>query len=194
MSDFLQNGTIRKTKLTPYIQKELPISHYELLFFVAQPSREIIYLLDRLRRQKFPRKLKEKRLNVVILGFDTVSRANVMRLMPKTYAFLKSAEISAVDLEGFNKMGDATLNNTLAMMTGMDHAQALEIQRDPMYFDDLPWIWNNFTEHGYLTGYADDQLSVFDFRFNGFRKQPTDIYLHPLIKWYYKRIRKFGPH
>lgn len=132
---------------------------------------------------------KEDLLNVIILGFDQVSRANFIRLFQKTFHYLRS-DLDAIDLQGFNKVGDATLNNTLALLTGHNFP---ELRDNPKwwkgdgFFDDCPWIWKNFSERGYITGYADDYVSVFSDKFKGFHSSPTDYFMEPFIRWYSNR-------
>lgn len=174
--------------------------HNELLFYVPRPTREMLYQKTKqLHKNQFT-----DPMNVIIFGIDEVSRSNFIRLLQKTFLYLKS-DLDAVDLQGFNKMGDATLNNTLALLTGHDFGS---IQKNPswmprkmkkdsdVFFDDLPFIWKNFSDKGYITSHADDYTSVFSYRFKGFRQQPTDYFLESFIKWYRNpymaRWRKYG--
>lgn len=46
----------------------------------------------------------DDKLNVVILGMDSVSRLSMMRNMPETLDYLRNT-MKAVDMEGFNKIG-----------------------------------------------------------------------------------------
>lgn len=171
-------------------------SHQELLFYVPKPSSDLLLIKNELMQNHQTR--KEDLLNVIILGFDQVSRANFIRLFRKTFHYLRS-DLDAIDLQGFNKVGDATLNNTLALLTGHNFP---ELKNNPKwwkgdgFFDDCPWIWKNFSERGYITEYADDYVPVFSDKFKGFQNSPTDYFMEPFIRWYSNRYahrwNKFG--
>lgn len=170
--------------------------HYELLFYVPTPSQELLQR-KKLQISKQGSKIDDL-LNIIIIGYDQISRGNFIRLMTNTWRHLRT-ELDAIDLQGFNKIGDATMNNTLALLTGHDFG---DIRNNSKWwdkdenFDKCPWIWKNFSEKGYITGYADDQVSIFDHRYHGFQNKPTDYYFHPFVRWYFNwtmvRWRKYG--
>lgn len=49
--------------------------------------------------------------------------------------------------------------------------------------DSCEFIWNDFERNGYVTAYAEDEtfMSTFNYLKEGFKKQPTDHYLRPLM-------------
>ncbi|TKR88639.1 hypothetical protein L596_012848 [Steinernema carpocapsae] len=49
------------------------------------------------------------------------------------------------------------------------------------YFDDWPFIWNNFSAHDYTTYYAEDlpKYNLFSYLSNGFKGKPVDHYFRP---------------
>jgi hypothetical protein len=49
------------------------------------------------------------------------------------------------------------------------------------YFDELPTVWKNFSNNGYMTLYNEDEpvWNTFNYVFKGFKKQPTDYYGRP---------------
>lgn len=48
-------------------------------------------------------------------------------------------------------------------------------------FDPFPFLWRNFSEHGYATLYAEDmpEYGIFTYYARGFNEQPTDHYFRP---------------
>ena len=118
--------------------------------------------------------------SVLIIGLDTQSRMNFMRHMPKSHGFL-TKNLSAIDMKGFNKMGDSTFNNTLGYLMGMNFSEVREkCWKSPNdFFDACPFIWKRFAELGYATSFSEEVDGVFNYRFKGFRNQPTDYYFHP---------------
>ncbi|RXG56759.1 hypothetical protein Avbf_16291 [Armadillidium vulgare] len=58
------------------------------------------------------------KLSVIIFGTDSVSRLNFHRVNPKTYNYL-TKELNALEYGGYNKIGDNTLPNVLALSTGL---------------------------------------------------------------------------
>jgi hypothetical protein len=78
--------------------------------------------LDVLERQtKIAREFQEKGLplNVLIIGFDSVSRANFVRKLPRVKSFLET-ELNTYFMEGMSIVGDATTPVLTAMFTGKD--------------------------------------------------------------------------
>lgn len=56
------------------------------------------------------------KLNVLIFGFDSLSRMTFMRKLPKSYNKLKS--LNALILEGYNIIGDGTPQALIPILTG----------------------------------------------------------------------------
>lgn len=54
-----------------------------------------------------------------------------------------------------------------------------EIHQKP-YSDDLPLLWNRFSEKGYITAMNEDdqEYGLFHFNQKGFAKKPVDFYYH----------------
>lgn len=57
------------------------------------------------------------KLNVLMFGFDSLSRLMFMRKLPKTYDKLIS--LNAIVLEGYNIVGDGTLRALIPILTGV---------------------------------------------------------------------------
>lgn len=56
------------------------------------------------------------KLNVLIMGFDSLSRMTFMRKLPKAYKKLQS--LGAIVLEGYNILGDGTPQALIPLLTG----------------------------------------------------------------------------
>ncbi len=57
------------------------------------------------------------KLNVLMFGFDSLSRMTFMRQLPKSYDKLMS--LDAIVLEGYNVLGDGTPQALIPLLTGM---------------------------------------------------------------------------
>lgn len=57
------------------------------------------------------------KLNVLMFGFDSLSRMMFMRKLPKSYEKLVSFD--TVVLEGYNILGDGTPQAIIPLLTGM---------------------------------------------------------------------------
>ncbi|XP_067628756.1 uncharacterized protein [Eurosta solidaginis] len=125
-----------------------------------------------------------KKPNVLLLGIDSLSRINFRRTMPRTFQYLQ--ENHWFELQGFNKIGDNTFPNLMALLTSYNETTAFK-KCNPRIKGGLNepmcnLIWNNFKNFGYKTAYAEDSwtISTFDYLKKGFLKSPTDYYLRPM--------------
>ena len=123
--------------------------------------------------------------SVLIFGIDSMSRLNFIRQLPKTYHVLTNV-LDAVVFKGMTKIGDNTLPNMMALLSGINllkrdsKSNKLSVHI-PKYFDDIPIVWNSFRASGYATMYSEDDpsLTFFNFMASGFKNQPTDYYARP---------------
>ena len=120
-------------------------------------------------------------LNILMMGFDSVSRLMYQRNLPKTFAYLTES-LGAVVLKGYNAAGDGTPQNLLPILTGMTEPELPEARRGhagAAPVDGHPWIWKDLKKLGYATQWAEDAtgISTFTYRMLGFDKQPTDHYM-----------------
>lgn len=127
--------------------------------------------------------LNKTAYNVIVMGIDAVSRLNFYRTMPKTLSFLK--ENGAIELLGYNKVGDNTFPNLVPMLMGLSE-QKLNTTCTPNQrssFDNCPFIWEYFKQAGYNTAFGEDSASLGTFNYEqaGFIGVPTDYYLHTFI-------------
>ncbi|XP_034175666.1 uncharacterized protein LOC117602147 isoform X2 [Osmia lignaria lignaria] len=127
--------------------------------------------------------LLSRKLSVLLLGIDSVSRLNFMRSAPNTDKYLQ--ETGWIRLNGYNKMGDNTFPNLMAILTGQNQAQAYSRCKPtvPYILDRCPFLWHKFREAGYATAYGEDEtsLNTFNYLKVGFVEPPTDYYLRPYM-------------
>lgn len=71
-------------------------------------------ILDRIGWEHVP--LDGLKLNVMIMGADSMSRLKMIRKLPKTYDKLK--KMGAIILEGYNIIGDGTPQALIPILTG----------------------------------------------------------------------------
>lgn len=93
------------------------------------------------------------RLSVIIFGTDSVSRLNLLRINPKTYKYLIN-ELNAFEFKGFNRIGDNTYPNVMALLTGHFWDEDLNLncsEELKAHFDNCPFIWKDFQRNGYIT-------------------------------------------
>ncbi|KAL8582906.1 hypothetical protein ACOMHN_057059 [Nucella lapillus] len=117
-------------------------------------------------------------LSVFMFGFDGVSRMAWMRLLPKTRKYFLET-LGGIELENYNIGGDGTVAVLLPILTGKTEEElpdSMTKHEHAKPVDNYPWIWDNFSAHGYVTAYAEDYNS-FQWRNMGFDKQPTDHYM-----------------
>jgi len=124
-----------------------------------------------------------RKLSVLILGIDSVSRLNFCRAMPKTEKYLR--ETGWFGLKGYNKIGDNTFPNLMAILTGQTSQQAYSRCKPTIAYklDNCPFLWHNFRNAGYVTAYGEDEtiLNTFNYLKVGFVEPPTDYYLRPYM-------------
>ena len=122
----------------------------------------------------------EKRLNVHIVGLDSISRLNFKRHFPKVQQLLEN-ELYGIPMLGLTKVGVNTFPNILALLTGLKMSQMNQSLRETP-FDRQPMIWRQFSALGYETMYTEDgpSYSTFNFVKKGFFVRPTDHYARPL--------------
>ncbi|EDW98402.2 uncharacterized protein LOC6538156 [Drosophila yakuba] len=127
----------------------------------------------------------KRKPSVLMFGIDSLSRINLRRTMPKVYKYLTTD--GWFELQGYNKIGDNTFPNLLAILAGYNPESALQKVcnwHEDGCLDRTPFIWHYLRNASYLTAYAEDesQMSTFNYIKPGFLEQPTDFYLRPLQK------------
>ncbi|PNF28704.1 hypothetical protein B7P43_G07863 [Cryptotermes secundus] len=123
------------------------------------------------------------RLSVLFIGLDSISRLNLIRTMPKTVSHLHRT--GWFELRGYNKVGDNTFPNLMAILTGLtlDQVKKTCWPNKESELDDCPYIWCDFSNQGYVTAFGEDitKVSTFNYQKTGFINPPTDYYLRPYM-------------
>ncbi|CAG2242987.1 unnamed protein product [Mytilus edulis] len=88
-------------------------------------------------------------LSVVIIGFDSVSRFVAEQKLPKTLDFFENS-LGAYPIKGFTRIGDNTLPNLLAVLTGKTVLESILTART------IPVLFQEVLSRGYIDCYAED--------------------------------------
>ncbi|XP_015126195.1 uncharacterized protein LOC107047849 [Diachasma alloeum] len=122
------------------------------------------------------------KLNVLMFGFDSLSRNTFIRKLPKTYHYLKQ-NLNTQVLEGYNIIGDGTPQALIPILTGKIELELPETRKrmgpKANHVDVYPLIWKEYKNNGYITGFMEDvhHIGTFTYRLKGFDQQPTDHYM-----------------
>ncbi|ESO86427.1 hypothetical protein LOTGIDRAFT_129214 [Lottia gigantea] len=132
-------------------------------------------------------------LDVLMFGFDSVSRMSWIRQLPKTRNYFLNT-LKGIELEGYNIVGDGTPQALLPILTGKTEEELPEARRGhdgAQPVDGHPWIWKDFKKAGYVTAWAEDMASIgtFQYRMIGFKETPTD---HNMRPFYLSAERMYG--
>ncbi|XP_072933776.1 uncharacterized protein [Epargyreus clarus] len=124
---------------------------------------------------------RENSLNVLIFGFDSTSRNGFIRRMPKSYRVLTEV-LKATVLNGYNIVGDGTPAALFPILTGKTELELPDVRKKSKNngsLDSMPFIFYKLRDDGYRTAYFEDMpwIGTFQYRFNGFLRQPADHYL-----------------
>ncbi|XP_053961211.1 uncharacterized protein LOC128865167 [Anastrepha ludens] len=125
-----------------------------------------------------------KHFNILMLGFDSLSRNAFQRKLPKTYAYLVK-ELKTIVLQGYNIVGDGTPQALVPLLTGYTELELPETRTrmsNAMNVDVYPMIWKEYAHNGYYTSFNEDvpNIGTFTYRMKGFTEQPVDHYLRTL--------------
>ncbi|EDW81497.2 uncharacterized protein Dwil_GK12100 [Drosophila willistoni] len=127
----------------------------------------------------------KRKPSVIMFGIDSLSRINIRRTMPKTYNYLTGS--GWYEMQGYNKIGDNTFPNLMAILTGYTPKTAKELICDwdkDGCLDRIPFIWHYMKNASYLTAMGEDEsgMATFNYCKPGFVQQPTDYYARPQHK------------
>lgn len=120
------------------------------------------------------------KINVLMIGLDSISNLNFERHLPRTKVFLKDV-LRAVQLHGYTKIGD-TFPNVIALLTGHFLEHYWNQTMTHFTSDGLDFVWKEFAQRGYRTLFAEDapDIATINYLKNGFARPPTTYYLRPL--------------
>lgn len=125
-----------------------------------------------------------KPMSVMVMGIDSVSRLNFHRRMNESVDVLLN-DLKAIELYGFNKVADNTYPNLIPTLTGLDEIELMTacIPTKNDTFDRCNFIWKTFEEKNFATAYVEDMasLGLFQYLRQGFKSQPTDYSLRPVL-------------
>lgn len=108
-----------------------------------------------------------RKLSILVIGIDAVSRLNFQRSMPLTKQYLDSQ--GWFEFRGHNKIGDNTYPNLMAFLSGLNETMITSAgicEPEKTYgLDKCPFIWYAFKNAGYVTGFGEDaeELSTFTY-------------------------------
>lgn len=120
-------------------------------------------------------------LNIIVVGIDSVSKLNFERHFKMAAEYLRK-NLSAFEFNGYMKVADNTFPNLTPLLTGHFVNKYFSEANKGRYFDDLDFIWKNFSSIGYRTLFAEDAplMGTYNYVKNGFQYPPTDYFFRPL--------------
>nr|CAD7266708.1 unnamed protein product [Timema shepardi] len=135
-------------------QKEV----YNNMHAVVQKKESIISKLEENNKRESCE--DSRKLNVILVGLDSMSRSSLIRLMPNTVSHLRHN--GWTELKGYNKIGDNTFPNLMAILTGYSVKELEHLcwpgRKSKM--DDCPFLWKDFSRQGYVTAYVEDEPEI----------------------------------
>ena len=171
-----------KTKSTGILEPIIRFSNY---FASIKPKSEVLTRKDHYDSSSHrvaPGSIVPPKLNVLVFGFDSISRLNFIRRLPNLYKYLTEG-LEATVLTNHNVVGDGTTAQLLGTFAGVYEEQEPETRRGKSRetCDVYPFIWKKVNQRRYVTAYAEDESSIgtFQYRLNGFKTPPTDHYMRP---------------
>lgn len=103
--------------------------------------------------EKFGRETDDQ-LSMIVFGLDSVSRLVAEHKLPITLKFFRET-LKSYDFKGYTKIGDNTLPNIVAALTGQSLVEAM------MPTFDFPLFFKNLNKLGYVTSYGEDWIPYF---------------------------------
>lgn len=140
--------------------------------------------ISKRKTKQTPTAIKEENVfNVLMFGFDSLSRNSFIRKLPRSYNYLVE-KIGAHVINGYNIVGDGTPQALIPILTGHTELELPETRKrmsDSVTCDAYPMIWKEYEAAGYVTAFNEDlpNVGTFTYRLNGFEEQPTDHYMRP---------------
>lgn len=154
-------------------------------FYLSEIVYDDFFLFNTSKKKLvFERKSHSKSFNVLMLGFESMSRMNFLRTMKSTSKFLRSR--GSIQLLAYNKLGDNSYPNLFPLFMGKswDYVKQNCLKDGGNYFDSkkCSFIWDKFSELGFYTALAADTTAgLFGVYEMMLPKIPTDFYLQPFV-------------
>lgn len=98
-------------------------------------------------------------LDIFIIELDGTSEAHFRRMLPMTYAFLRD-ELGSYMFKGYSVVGDATLPNVNAMLTGNTVEENKELHHGDKNVDNWPLLFKDLKKNGFATMWSEDFASL----------------------------------
>ena len=136
---------------------------------------------------------KVQPISVLYIGIDSTSRSHFYRSFKKTSKLLR--QLGFWDFEAHHATAAYTIRNMFAMLAGYSMADMTRAMRGwrKRYYDDVDWIWKLFEAMNYVTfNLQDRQTFNIDAGSEGFKRQPTDYYLRPMMAHMESYWKKLG--
>jgi len=108
------------------------------------------------------RNVEDSQLDILIFGFDSVSRTSWIRQLPKSHEFIVNV-LGAAVFTGYNIVGDGTPQALLPLLTGKTETELPEARRgfdDARTVDEHPWIWRQLKNVDYMTQWGEDSAET----------------------------------
>ncbi|XP_059161611.1 uncharacterized protein LOC131944810 [Physella acuta] len=151
-------------------------------YFALIPKFERQLKIDALMLKKHQKESSPKEiLNVMIVGYDGVSRHHFLRAMNKTYSFLMN-DLQSFDFTMHTQVGENTFPNFLSLLSGKSKDEVSEWWSRSEFSDAFDLIWRDYKRAGYQTLYTEDWPAIGGFHHAklGFLFPPTTYYSHPI--------------
>ncbi|XP_017130319.1 uncharacterized protein LOC108148002 [Drosophila elegans] len=142
---------------------------------------DVLYFLPPPSNASEPYHSKD-RLSVMILGIDSISHMHYLRHFHQVADFIE--HLPHTEFWGYNRIGVNTYPNLMPLLSGLSNDEMEQsCYKGRTNFDNCHFLWDDFNEAGYTTIYGEDTdiFGLFIYRKRGFKKQPTDFYMRPLM-------------
>ncbi|WAR27881.1 hypothetical protein MAR_013585 [Mya arenaria] len=169
----MQNGSLLKSDAFKVLCKAKNGKTYSNIHACISPTAK--------RDNVFDNKTK---YNVLMYGFDSVSRNVFKRFLPNTHEYFTNV-LGGKVLNEYNIVGDGTPQALFPILTGRKETEIPEVRRghdDAKQVDEfLEFIWKRFEKRGYVTQWGEDMAEVgtFTYRMLGFKNKPVNHYIRP---------------
>lgn len=89
-------------------------------------------------------------VNVMIIALDALSRLNFRRQMILSAQYLKK-QLGAVEMLGYNKVGDNTFPNFVPAFSGLSVEELKKTcwSKENSFFDKCSFVWQEFQRNGF---------------------------------------------